>query len=373
MSDDYQALLIPPDQLKVSSLPNSRECELKNAFAIDDLRSIIWDRSVDWRNPEFCEKKNYAMSLFAALAYGYIFDFEINDLDRIKVVPSFSFQEFAKRGVRINFTSLRNRLEVENIEIIHGRTSSYFVFVCPFVIVVAIRGTVPTYMSDWMTNFNARKYRLPVISTKGGAFHEGFFSEVTANLVDLNNRIDRYGVFDKNNPARRRVYIAGHSLGGAIGAILHGLWSSNRVLPLIDWNRVQSLAARDEDFLSHSAYIYGAPRICDGATLSVFRRNFLSRNLADAIPKMPPSFLGYRNLPDALTLEPVEPKFDHEISNLTVFKIWLSHLRGYREANYLLHNHYIDVYRSLIGERIGIQSPEPLVPDDMLEPFSKKN
>jgi hypothetical protein len=50
---------------------------MQNAYAMQDLRMIIWDRSVDWQKPDFNCRKNYAMSLYAALAYGYLFDFEI--------------------------------------------------------------------------------------------------------------------------------------------------------------------------------------------------------------------------------------------------------------------------------------------------------
>jgi hypothetical protein len=188
---------------------------------------------------------------------------------------------------------------------------------------------------------------------------------MTENLSDLNTKIEKFGVFEKNGSSRRPIYIAGHSLGGAIGAILHGLWSADRDAPLVSWEKICSgVAARDEGFLSHSSYVYGAPRVCDADTLAVFRRNFSSRNLADPVPKMPPRFLGYCDLPDTITLDSTEP----EIDGLSAFKIWFSYWRGYRE----LQNHFIDVYRKLLGELVGIHSPKELVPANMLEPISKR-
>lgn len=334
-------------------------------YAFEDLSSILEDPSVNWSNPAYDVKKAYVMSLFAALAYEFLFDFEINDLERIKVVPSFWFQQRAEQGLTVNSELLRKRLGLEVVDFLEGEFAHYFIFWLRDVIVIAVRGTVPTYLADLLADVKIMSQRECLNGSTNGSFHRGFFSEVVKNISALNKKVEKFGVFEKPRKNGVKVYIAGHSLGGAVGAILHGFWSRNNEIEMIEWNRIcDRFAAREDDYLSHSSYVFGTPRICDSKTLDVFRGSFCCRNRADPFPKTPPETSGYCDLPVVQWLEPVDP----DIRNATALNIWLSNLRKYREVS----NHFIDVYRRLVGELIEIESPAKLIPDDVLEKIATK-
>jgi hypothetical protein len=332
-------------------------------YAFEDLKSILADPSVDWSEPAYSIKKAYVMSLFAALAYEYLFDFEINDLERIKVVPSFWFQQRAQQGQTFNTASLRSRLGLEAVDFHQGEFAHYFIFWFRDVVVVAIRGTAAR-MADVLADVKIFKQRESLAGSTKGSFHRGFFSEVVKNISALNKKIEKYGVFEKPHANGVKLYITGHSLGGAVGAILHGLWSRNCKPELIEWSRICSGLANQDEYLSHSSYVFGAPRICDSQTLAFFRKSFCCCNEADLVPRMPPERFGYCDLPVTQSLEPVDP----EISNGTVFQIWLSYFPWYPEIS----NHYIDTYRQCVGELIGIKSPSKLIPDEVVEKIAKK-
>ena len=135
----------------------------------------------------------------------------------------------------------------------------------PGMAVIVFRGT--TNVRDWMKNVDIRS--VPVESTKSGAsvtvgnFHRGFHG----CYQSVHEEIERRLAGTEDLP----LYIAGHSLGGALAVIATWYQSGQR------------LAA---------CYTFGAPRVGDHLLMGSFRTPiYRIVNAADPVPFLPPSGL----------------------------------------------------------------------------------
>ncbi len=181
------------------------------------------------------------MSLYAALAYRVSVGAELRSGRRIQVIPSYLWQWRARRPrlrSRDLFTAYRQsslfetsegeRLEGEQI---FTRLLAILILRAKHVDIVAIRGTVDFH--DVVTDLNDRLFAVET-GKDAVRFHEGFYvaaAEASAELQDVLRR-----------RAAQRVYVTGHSLGGAIAAIYH---AHVRLLPGVKF---------------HQCYTFGMPR-----------------------------------------------------------------------------------------------------------------
>jgi pimeloyl-ACP methyl ester carboxylesterase len=130
---------------------------------------------------------------------------------------------------------------------------------------IGVRGTQFAY--DWLINLNIAKAK----GASGEYFHIGFLREADKLALELRTRLlDRYA----NRIASRdcAVYLAGHSLGGAIAAILSQM---QLAVPI------------------NACYMFGAPRISNSKKMTGLYQPFAMRRALDVVPHCPPSAFGY--------------------------------------------------------------------------------
>ena len=134
--------------------------------------------------------------------------------------------------------------------------------------VLAFKGTV---LSEWgtvKTDLDFSSYR-----TVRGTFHEGFlraFQSMEGQVLKAWAKVDQ------------PLYLTGHSLGGALAV-------------------VAAMNIRDTDWVA-ACYTYGAPRVCDLATVIKFYKIPVYRMVHqdDIVPCLPPPFMsrGYVQIGD---------------------------------------------------------------------------
>lgn len=129
--------------------------------------------------------------------------------------------------------------------------------------VICFRGTEPTELSDLGADLNA----FPDRGQIGGFVHNGFQNELEKVYDDIIKLLDK-------KPKKTRIFITGHSLGGAMATIM---------------------ASRIQKQIS-CLYTYGSPRV--GSKKFVENCNFAHYrhvNNNDAVPTVPFAMLGYRH------------------------------------------------------------------------------
>lgn len=130
-------------------------------------------------------------------------------------------------------------------------------------VVFVFRGTEPTELSDIAADLKAWKSR----SYTRGKVHDGFYDEINK----LWSTLIAYDTSDK------KVFITGHSLGGAMATICASRMSNGGISPQL--------------------YTYGSPRVGNKRWLEYnakcSHRRFVNCN--DVVPKVPPAFMGFRH------------------------------------------------------------------------------
>jgi len=184
------------------------------AFA-DRLRDAlsVASKISDWDEPFFNWSKAYVASVFSLAAYQHIPAFEIQNADRAKLIPCDEYQAiFASQS----FEAARRFLETQD-------TANFFVVVREYVVVVvakikttlfiSLRGTQSLY--DLFADLDVRRVSFPA---EGGSLirlHRGFFDAVASCFEEVVARAAERIADDTP------LYITGHSLGGAMAAIMN--------------------------------------------------------------------------------------------------------------------------------------------------------
>jgi lipase (class 3) len=226
------------------------------------------DRSLNWRDPEFALTKAHLCGAFAEFAYLEVPEMELIGSDRLKLIPSFDLADLINTGTTHSAIELLRRWELnETFVVVTGRAIALGV-ATPFLIVIAIRGTAPWYSySDWMINLNTKKIGDSLVPTP--AIHCGFYEATYDLCYQLNLKLRPW--LNKQLP----IYITGHSLGGAMSAILYGLW--RQLLP--------DIACVAEPT---SAYIFGAPRHATAPAIDLLAPAYHIYSPKDLVPCTPP-------------------------------------------------------------------------------------
>lgn len=127
--------------------------------------------------------------------------------------------------------------------------------------VLAFRGTEPDEFSDIKADLNAFPDRAQV----GGWVHNGFQTELEKVWKDVLKVMG-------DKLASRKLYVCGHSLGGAMATI-----AASRLNP-------------------HALYTYGSPRVGTKKFVkNITCKHYRHVNNNDIVPKVPFAFLGYRH------------------------------------------------------------------------------
>lgn len=137
-------------------------------------------------------------------------------------------------------------------------------------IIAAFRGS-ESKMSDWYTNLQAVTDPGPL----SGCVHEGFQDAFQAATYQIGNVIAQ--LRDNN----QKVWITGHSLGGALSVLLAATLLEPKGMAYIPLAGV---------------YTFGSPRVGNKKFASVFNRrmpvvNYRVVNLRDVVPHLPPEHL----------------------------------------------------------------------------------
>ncbi len=236
---------------------------------LQQVRAIV-DRE-DWTDPQFSRSKAYVCAIFSELAYWYIPVFELEHHDRVKVIPSSAYQELWPRLAADDFFTRMLRENDFAPTVLDRRLAVVVIVPTNRVIFVAIRGTVNAY--DWMVNAQAWKrvgYHRGV-----GHFHRGFYGAVESVREELYAELSKH---DATVP----VYVTGHSLGGAMAAIIHAISCECRC-------GIVHVGVHE----THSSYTYGMPRYADRKAVTECRGPYHVLKADDVVPRVPPRWLGY--------------------------------------------------------------------------------
>lgn len=130
------------------------------------------------------------------------------------------------------------------------------------IVLVSFRGTKE--LGDWLTNLNVARSQHP---PPYGKVHTGFYE----GFNDARGRVSE--ILDKAAPDGKRVWITGHSLGGALSTIM--------------------AAEFLEQIKLSGVYTFGQPRVVNRRTQGLFRTHYHDRffrivNDDDIVPKVPP-------------------------------------------------------------------------------------
>jgi Lipase (class 3) len=209
-----------------------------------------------------------ALALIANLAYCTPDAKECERKNRAKVVPCELYARLLQEGP-VDFIALMESMDFPDVSII--RTKCFVAIVVPArdLFLVGVRGTQFAY--DWFLNVRITKKRNQI----GDRFHSGFYSEAHKLFVllrqDLANRLQR-----NRRSTDPRLFLSGHSLGGAIAAILH----QHDMTP------------------AAGCYTFAAPRICSSRSLDRISQPFALRRELDIVPHLPPKSFGYADFAD---------------------------------------------------------------------------
>jgi hypothetical protein len=239
--------------------------------------------TIDWATPNYSAEKAFVTSVFAKIAYLHIPDFEVSHHPLAKIIPCQTYHELIATTNAVDVQALIQQAEFGASFVI---TRSYVVIVgavTSSVVIVALRGTRPFYLSDWKIDLTSGKI-LTYVNAAPVKWHSGFFSTITNCLEEIHQRIASLC-----NPHSLPIYLVGHSLGGALAAIGHALggtayYSALRYGGLFEANP------------SHSSFTFGMPRYGNDSVLAL-RTPFHTYNENDLVPGLPPSWLGFATVP----------------------------------------------------------------------------
>jgi hypothetical protein len=257
-----------------------------------------------------------ALALIANLAYCTPGADEYERKNRAKVVPCNLFARILEEAP-FDFIALMASMDFPDVSII--RTKCFVAIVVPArdMILIGVRGTQFAY--DWLLNLRITKRGNQI----GDRFHSGFYNEARKLFVLLREDLASRSRPNKG-PRDPRLYLSGHSLGGAIAAILN--------------QRDMAPAA--------GCYTFGTPRICSGGYLPRISQPFAIRRELDLVPHLPPKSFGYADFDDQ---KRIDGSSYVSVSSLEYYLYlrWISSLA----FNLFLDFHSIEQYvREVIGK-----------------------
>jgi len=298
---------------------------------------------VDWKDPAFSQEKAFITGVIAKIAYLLIPDYELPSYGGAKVIPCFTWDEI-RRGGRRDLAFLRkfiSRAEFDgaNAFILPVPHAVVVGISCPDVVFIALRGTRPLYLSDWRTDVAAGPRRITASNSAGThpyAVHAGFFDAVHEFLTPLADWLEAYLHTQSHLPP---VYVAGHSLGGAMAAVLQALdgaaVSEAAGAPLAPRRRLGI----------HATYTFGMPRYGDAGMVTRLAAPFHVYRPEDAVPTVPPAGMGFADAAD-----------EYCLSGGTLTRHRTRPVPGVREAalRIAIWNHFMEKYVVRLGAINGI-------------------
>jgi hypothetical protein len=236
--------------------------------------------SIDnWNEDTFTWQKAYVASVFAALAYEEIPQFELKKSKRAKVIPCDRYQAHVSRWVAEQRQASVRELNIEaQIEVVIRNRVVIMITRLQQVIFISLRGTTRSF-ADFKADLDARKVKYSLGLGESARLHRGFFDAV---LECFDEVVEKVKLLNKDD--RVPIYVTGHSLGGAMAAVFHALLAEVDFPIRRHRRRIPS---------SLSCYTFGMPRYGDLSAKFLLPQPFHIFNELDAIPTLPPTFLGF--------------------------------------------------------------------------------
>lgn len=252
-------------------------------FEEDIIKTWRVRHNIDWISRSPSLEKAFVMAVFSKIAYLMIPDYELDHHPLAKIIPCLTYQQLLAQRPSIDISEFLRRRDFGDTFVLTSSRSVAVGIVHPSVVIIALRGTRPLYLSDWMIDF--RIGRIPVYTSQQSLrLHSGFFEAVLEFVQRLESVLrKRFGALDACPP----IYLTGHSLGGALAAIAFAL-DKQRF-----FSRLQGGGDVTYSLPVHSVYSFGMPRYADSTSLSVTPGPFHTLNEHDLVPSLPPTWLGY--------------------------------------------------------------------------------
>lgn len=247
--------------------------EIRKLF--DEGRSLL--HQCDWSDRDFSLHKAAFGAILAQIAYCTATEDEREAALRAKLVPSDLFQRIVAAGASFDLAAIGAESGWDaRIQIVTSPTMVAVVATMGDDVFIGVRGSQFAY--DWDINLDAARW---VLRDDPEYFvHSGFYKET----VLLSAKLYRVLLLQKHKAGMEqtvRIHLFGHSLGGAICALL----KTFRIEEM-------DLRAYEDDFRVHDSYTYGAPRTV-GPRVAVCLRNYAIRRPGDIVPSVPLHVQGY--------------------------------------------------------------------------------
>jgi len=258
-------------KLKEPSLPNSSngdrtfEDSPEDSSSSTEIPKPDLSFSPNVQTKKLCVKTALSLSLFSKLAY------ESPSVVQ-RMLQKWGFHKSEMRYVRV------------------GVTQSY-VAANDHIIMVAFRGTAPLSIIDYLTDASVNRR-----VTLWGKIHHGFMdaldlehvSSGTSAFNNVMSAIEKLQTYDQHGKWTKKVYFAGHSLGGALATCF-----------------IQKLIELKEDWKCSSLYTFGSPMCGDPQFVESFSKIMKGRSFRfvhndDLIARLPPSKLEFPNVNNRL-------------------------------------------------------------------------
>ena len=251
---------------------------------IGDFEAAI--RSIDdWEDPNFDWGKAFVASVFAKLAYLHIPELEMKFANRAKIIPCAEHREIIQTE-EWPYSERRIRsFEMGEFFIVVTQYAVAVVVKIGKVIFISLRGT--QYLYSWLVNLNVSKSRPFTNEDMDIYFHKGFYHAAARCMRIISSELlRRYG-------SGNTIYVTGHSLGGALAAIIHAIWSiddaSRQQFGYKQW--------RGKSLETNACYTFGMPRYGNFSAVESLESPFHIYNEADIVPTVPPRLLGFYDSP----------------------------------------------------------------------------
>jgi len=204
---------------------------------------------------------------------------------------------------RLGLTRNRCRMISEYVDALFLTSTAYLIQSHDGrVSILCYRGTPPTSLITWMTDFEVESVTIPVSSASGTGFgkvHAGFYRNVRSTRFRIVELLDRAiagkSVLDpeespEDEPPEsglEALYLVGHSLGGTSAALLAALLRAEPT-------RYGSILERLRAVYTYGSMMIGDPAFADACDSDPFLRENVIRYVYanDVVPQFPPRASG---------------------------------------------------------------------------------
>jgi hypothetical protein len=351
------------------------------SFPCDTIKRLeyVYDllclNGINWLDPDFSPDKGYLACLASKIAYEHIPGIELTNSDRCSIVPCEAYQShvlFALQGKQY-FSSVLDYLHLEGT---HQIKIEFFIQ-SPLVVavgirvgkigLVALRGTelafnlfgFPKSITRAVLDLDADlDFRQKIYNDQYRyRFDQGFY-EACDSIYDI-VRAEVVNKFPPETP----VYLAGHSLGGSMAAIMYARWFDDHE-KIVSCNGFRSAVWLIQKPVA--CYTFGMPRYANPAVISDFALPWHILAKGDSIPTVPPRAAGYADLPsireycllpESGTVSPSSP--GPKGDSMSQLKYIVNFFRGV--PNHMMECYLSGLHAYFVSHHPDIVSPEPHV------------